>query len=238
MPHQKPPCFVSSPVYRATGYADNHPLGIPRIGTVADLCETLGWFAGQDLIDSPRATFDELLAFHARDYVEALIEAEQAGRVAAEVRARFNLGTFENPVFQGVYERASMSVGGSVCAARKAMDGRIAYHPAGGTHHGRPDRASGFCYFNDPVFAILTFLDNGCRRVLYVDYDAHHGDGVQDAFLDDRRVHCVSIHEHNRWPNSGAVDDRGNGNARNVPVPFGLNDSEFSYLVDLSLIHI
>ena len=232
MPHNLPPCFVSSPVYRATGYAHNHPLGIPRIGTVVDLCDGLGWLTGQELIDSPRATFDELLAFHDRDYVEALIEAEETGKVAADIRTKFNLGTFENPVFQGVYERASMSVGGSICAARQPMTGRVAYHPAGGTHHGRPDRASGFCYFNDPVFAILTFLWEGCDRVLYVDYDAHHGDGVQDAFVDDARVHCISIHEHNRWPNTGGVDDRGNGNARNMPVPPGLNDSEFAHLVD------
>ncbi len=232
MPYRKPPCFVSSPVYRTTGYAQNHPLGIPRIGTVIDLCEALGWLAGRELIDSPRATFEDLLAFHSRDYVEALIDAERSGKVAADVRTKYNLGTFENPVFQGVYERASMSVGGSVCAARLAMEGRVAYHPAGGTHHGRRDRASGFCYFNDPVFAILTLLDEGCERVLYVDYDAHHGDGVQDAFVDDLRVHCVSIHEHNRWPHTGDVDDRGNGNACNMPVPTGLNDTEFVYLVD------
>ncbi len=84
-----------------------------------------------------------------------------------------------------MFERAATAVGGSILAAELALEGRAVFHPAGGTHHGRPDRASGFCYFNDPVFAIGTLLERGAGRVLYVDLDAHHCDGVQDAFLGD-----------------------------------------------------
>src|SRR5690606_37637711 len=124
-----------------------------------------------------------------------------------------------NPLFPGLFERAATSVGGSILAARLALEGRIAYHPAGGTHHGRPDRASGFCYFNDPAFAILALLEAGLERVLYVDLDAHHGDGVQDAFAADERVHTVSIHEAGRWPGTGAASDTGDGRACNLPVP-------------------
>jgi acetoin utilization protein AcuC len=113
-----------------------------------------------------------------------------------------------------------------------ALEGRIAFHPAGGTHHGRPDRASGFCYFNDPVFAILTLLEGGLRRVLYVDLDAHHGDGVQDAFARDERVFTFSIHEAGRWPGTGGVDDTGEGRAVNLPVPRGFNDSELECLLE------
>ncbi len=97
---------------------------------------------------------------------------------------------------------------------------------------GAPNRASGFCYFNDPVFAVLTFLAKGLERVLYVDLDAHHGDGVQDAFADDPRVLTVSIHEEKRWPHSGLVEDRAAGGARNLPVPRGFNDSELDFLMD------
>src|SRR5207344_3103305 len=104
------------------------------------------------------------------------------GNVNAEERTRYGLGTMENPLFPGLFERAATSVGGSILAAQLALEGRVAFHPAGGTHHGRPGRASGFCYFNDPVFAVLTLLRAGLERVLYVDLDAHHGDGVQDAF--------------------------------------------------------
>lgn len=90
----------------------------------------------------------------------------------------------------------------------------MVYHPPGGTHHGRADRASGFCYLNDPVLGLLRFLDLGVAPILYVDLDAHHGDGVQDAFHDDDRVFTISIHEENRWPRTGAVNDRAGGSAQ------------------------
>ena len=107
----------------------------------------------------------------------------------------------------------------------------MAFHPAGGTHHGRRDRASGFCYFNDPVFAILRLLRAGVESVLYVDLDAHHGDGVQDAMADDPRVHTISIHEAGRWPHTGAADDIGGGRAVNLPVPKGFHDAELDLLI-------
>jgi acetoin utilization protein AcuC len=142
----------------------------------------------------------------------------------------------ENPVFPGLFRRASTAVGGSILAAELAMAGRVVFHPSGGTHHGRANRASGFCYFNDPVFAILSFLEQGVSRVLYVDLDAHHGDGVQDAFADDARVMTVSIHEEKRWPHSGLVEDRASGSARNLPVPAGFNDNELDYLIDKAVL--
>jgi acetoin utilization protein AcuC len=147
-------------------------------------------------------------------------------------RERYALGTMENPLFPGVFERAATSVGGSIRAAELALEGRIAFHPAGGTHHGRPSRAAGFCYFNDPVFAILGLLRGGLERVLYVDLDAHHGDGVQDAFEHDPRVWTISIHEQGRWPNTGAAGDVGAGRACNLPVPRGFNDAELAILLD------
>ena len=231
-------CLVSSDIYRATGYGAQHPLGIARIGTVVDICQAMGWLASDAIVASPRASVEQLQEFHSADYIEALIAAETAGSTSTTARKKYNLGTMENPVFQGVFERASTSVGGSMHAARLALDGQIAYHPAGGTHHGQPGRASGFCYFNDPVFAILTFLKHGLERVLYVDLDAHHGDGVEDAFADDHRVFTISVHEENRWPYTGKLDDRRGGNARNLPVPMGFNDSELAYLMDQSVLPI
>jgi acetoin utilization protein AcuC len=82
------------------------------------------------------------------------------------------------------------------------------------------------------VFAIGRLLEGGVSRVLYVDLDAHHGDGVQEAFLDESRVRVVSIHEQGRWPHTGAADDRGHGYACNLPVPAGFNDSELQFLLD------
>ena len=122
-------------------------------------------------------------------------------------------------------------MGGSIRAAELALEGRIAFHPAGGTHHGRPDRASGFCYFNDPAFALLTLLDAGLERIAYVDLDAHHGDAVQDAFAADRRVHTLSLHEDGRWPYTGTATDTGQGRACNLPVPRHFTDAELDALM-------
>ena len=230
------PVFVGSDVYRRAAYGDNHPLAIPRVATVMELCGLLGWLDDGSFRDSPRATVEKLAAFHRADYIAALRRADEAGRADRQTRERYGLGTMENPVFAGMYERAATSVGGSILAAELAMEGRVAYHPAGGTHHGRPDRASGFCYFNDPVFAIRGFLDGGLRRVYYVDLDAHFGDGVQDAFAEDEDVFTLSIHEAGRWPHAGPLEDRAGGAARNLPVPPGFNDSELDYLMDAAVL--
>ena len=224
--------FVGHDIYRRSAYGPLHPLTIPRVETVIDLCRMLDWFAPGEYVVSPRASFEELSAFHAMEYVTALRDASASGIVASEARVRFGIGTMENPLFDGLFERASTAVGGSIRAAELALDARVAFNAAGGTHHGRRDRASGFCYFNDPVFAILRLLHAGIARVLYVDLDAHHCDGVQDAFAEDARVWTLSIHEADRWPYTGAVDDVGGGRSVNLPVPKAFNDAELRLLVD------
>ena len=226
-----PPVFVGHDVYRRAAYGGNHPLAIPRVETAVDLCRDLGWIAPEAWIESPVADAATLGRFHDPAYIEALRRADEDGEVGRETRERYNLGTLENPLFPGVFRRASTSVGGSIAAAEQALAGRIAYHPAGGTHHGRPGRASGFCYFNDPVFAILTALDAGVGRLVHVDLDAHHGDGVQDAFAGDPRVYTISIHERERWPHTGALDDTGGGRSCNLPVAPDFADADLESLM-------
>lgn len=227
-----PALFVASDFCRRPGFGRHHPLSIPRVSAVLELCTALGWIDGSCMRTSRVATFGELARHHDPAYVEALRASDAAGCVAPAVRARHGFGNFENPLFPGVFERAATAVGGSILAAELALEGRVVFHPAGGTHHGRRDRASGFCYFNDPVFAISRLLEGGMSRVLYVDLDAHHGDGVQETFLDEPRVRVVSIHEQGRWPHSGAADDVGHGYACNLPVPAGFNDSELRFLLE------
>lgn len=227
-----PALFVASDFCRRPGFGSHHPLSIPRVATVLELCERLGWLDAGSYRDARAASVEQLVVYHDPAYVEALRAADTAHHVAPDVRERHGFGTLENPLFPGVFARAATAVGGSILAAELALEGRVVFHPAGGTHHGRRDRASGFCYFNDPVFAILTLLDRGVGRVLYVDLDAHHGDGVQAAFLDEPRVQVISIHEADRWPHSGAVDDHGHGHALNLPVPAGFNDDELDLLMD------
>jgi acetoin utilization protein AcuC len=207
-------------------------LAIPRVVTVMDLCARLGWLDGR-FVESPRASENELARFHEPAYIAAVREASATQKATPEMRERYGLGSSENPIFPGLFERATTACGGSILAARHVLkDGVIAYHPSGGTHHGWRDRARGFCYFNDPVLCLYTLLDGGLSRVYYVDLDAHHGDGVEEAFADDDRVFTLSIHEERRWPHSGRAEDRRGGLARNLPVPRGFNDSELEYLME------
>ena len=233
---QRTAIFVGSDHWRAPGFGADHPLSIPRVASVMNLCAALDWLGPQEFRDSPEASVGELARFHDAGYIAALRAADAAGVASIEVRERFAIGTRENPLFRGVFARAATAVGGSVLAADLALDGHVSFHPAGGTHHGRTDRAHGFCYFNDPVFALRRLADAGLKRILYVDLDAHHGDGVQDAVRDDPRIHTVSIHEANRWPFTGAAADRGGGRSRNYPVPAGFNDSELRFLMQRAVL--
>jgi acetoin utilization protein AcuC len=220
------PRFIGSEIYRGSSYGAWHPLRIPRVPTVMDLARALGWFAPGQYVTSPRAKPRALATWHTPDYVAALQAAEAAGEVSAQVRERHALGTVSNPVFPEMFRRPATSVGASILAGELLRDGGIVHSPAGGTHHAFPDRAGGFCYFNDPVFAILSLRAQGVGRVAYVDIDAHHPDGVEHAFAGDTDILMVSVHEERRWPFSGALEERGAGEVWNLPVPGGFNDTE------------
>ncbi len=226
------PTIISAEIYRQTGYGSNHPLAIPRVGAVLDLCDALGWFEQEPYTESYVASIADITRFHEPDYVAALIASEDNRKVSADYRKKYNIGTMENPLFPGLFDRATTCVGGSIQAGRLAMEGRTVYHPSGGTHHGMAGQARGFCYFNDVVFAILALMDHGADRVLYADLNAHHGDGVQAAFEADPRVMTSSIHEQDRWPHTGLLEDRGCGFARNLPVPPGFCDDELAFIMD------
>ena len=230
--------FIGSGSWETPGFGDSHPLAIPRVASVVRLCEALEWLPPEEFRQSPRATIAELERFHTPAYVAALAEADAAGIASVAARTRFGIGTRENPLFPGVFARAAAAVGGSLLAADLAVRGHLCFHPEGGTHHGRPDRASGFCYFNDPVFAVRRLLERGVDPVLYVDLDAHHGDGVQEAFRGDPRVHTVSIHERGRWPYTGAAADRGGGRSWNFPVPAGFGDGDLEFLMREAVLRI
>ncbi len=225
-----PPVFIGSDIYRRQGFGDNHPLAIPRVGLVMETAEALGWFP-DGWRDSPAATAAELERFHAPDYLAALERVERDGAATEHDRDRYHLGTRENPIFPGMNERARTSCGGSIAAAKVALAGGVAFNPAGGTHHGMPARAHGFCYLNDPVMAILTLLEGDAAPVFYLDLDAHHGDGVEMAFKDDPRVVTCSIHEVGRWPKTGQAHGPAGSGVYDFPVPGGFHDAELAFLM-------
>ncbi|MCW3475015.1 acetoin utilization protein AcuC [Limobrevibacterium gyesilva] len=230
------PVYVGSEIYRHSTYGPKHPLAVPRVSTCTDLARAMGWLDDSAFVQAPLASDAQLLRFHHTDYIAALKRAEATQAVSAEDRARFRIGADGNPVYREVFRRPAISAGGVMLAAGMVAQGGIVHCPGGGTHHGRPDRASGFCYLNDPVLGILTWLDQGLDNIVYLDIDAHHGDGVQDAFHDDDRVLTISIHEAGRWPFTGAADDRAGGAARNFPVPAGFNDTELRWLLEAAVL--
>lgn len=221
------PVFIGSEIYRGSSYGRHHPLRVPRVSTVMDLSKALGWLPSEDFRTSPKAKPAALKIWHTEDYLTALQVAEARGEVDADTRARHHIGTVSNPIFPQIYSRPATGAGGVLLAVELLASGKRAVHvPGGGTHHGMPDRANGFCYLNDPVIAILALRRAGLRRVAYVDIDAHHCDGVQHAFEGDPETLLISTHEENRWPFTGTLDDAGKGNCFNLPVPRGFNDSE------------
>jgi histone deacetylase 1/2 len=147
----------------------------------------------------------------------------------AQAKARFNIDD-DCPVFPGIYQFCQLSAGGSIKGARLLNNREcdIAINWAGGLHHAKKDSASGFCYVNDIVLAILELLKVH-KRVLYVDIDVHHGDGVEEAFFTTDRVMTVSLHKFgNFFPYSGDLTDVGGGRGRgyslNVPLHDGVDD--------------
>lgn len=227
--------FIGSEIYRRSRYGGKHPLAIPRVSLVIDLCRALGWLPEGAYLEAEPATAAALERFHDPAYVRAVAECERTQSATAEQRERYGLGANGNPVFGEVFRRPATACGATLLAAEQLRAGGIVHSPAGGTHHGRRARASGFCYFNDPVLGIFAFLDQGLSRVAYVDLDAHHCDGVEDALGGDRRVLIVSVHEAGRWPGTGlaASPERG---IHNFPVPPGFNDSELDHLLDAAIL--
>lgn len=230
------PLLIGNEIYRHSTLGGKHPLSIPRVSTVLDMVQAMGWVLPGQYRESRPATAEELSRFHREDYIAAVQSAERTLQISVADSERYNLGRGGNPIYATMFRRPATGVGGSLIAARHLLhqDG-IIYSPGGGTHHGRPAQASGFCYFNDPVLAILTLLDGGLSRVAYVDLDVHHGDGVADAFTDDPRVLVLSVHEAGRWPHSGRLEEEGAGNLFNLPVLPGMNDDEMDALVGDSI---
>jgi acetoin utilization protein AcuC len=229
----KQPLFIGSEIYRGSSYGRAHPLAVPRVPTIVDLARALGWLPKDQYRTSPRAKPAALVEFHTRAYIDALITAEKTQHVTDDVRKRHGLGTLSNPIYPEMFRRPATGVGGAMLAAGLVRHGGVVHQPGGGTHHGMPDRANGFCYLNDPVFAIKALQKQGLKKILYVDIDAHHCDGVEQAFHGATDVRLMSIHEERRWPMTGALEDDAGGAAINLPVPRGFHDDDFAFVQDV-----
>ncbi len=219
--------LIHSDDYTRFDYGPEHPLRMERLGLTWRLMEAYGLtkLPATVVQAPPPAEEWDLLRFHTEEYL-AVLKAANTGQASPAVICRYGLGPGDNPVFPGVWDVARLAAGGSLLAARLVASGQVkrAFHFAGGLHHAMPDRASGFCYVNDAVLAIL-HLRSRRLRVAYIDIDAHHGDGVQAAFYGDAAVLTISTHERGDrlFPGTGFVEELGEGDGRGYSVNLPLD---------------
>src|SRR6266704_3576555 len=235
-------------------FGPEHPLQPERIAALMDLLETCGlWHSSNANSSLPlrAATSEELSLVHTSDYIRsvqtlgAVGKAESLDSEHLQLAMKYGFAEGDTPVLPRMHEVSARIAGGSLAALHAVMgisnggtftaeDERPlhVFHPAGGLHHAWAERASGFCIYNDISVAIASVLRASEAKMLYIDFDAHHGDGVQRSFYDEPRVMTVSIHETGRYlfPGTGDVLEMGNGSGRgysiNVPLePFTEDDS-------------
>jgi acetoin utilization protein AcuC len=225
------PLLVYGPRSLQYDFGPSHPLTPRRFGPGIDLLRTLG--AEPGLAPEP-ATDDELLTCHSARYVGVV---KRFSEIDAEpwAEAEAGIGPGDDPPFHGMHEAAAAVAGGSLRAVEAILRGDVAhaFHPGGGLHHAMPGRAAGFCIYDDPAIAIARARADGLR-VLYVDLDVHHGDGVQAIHAADPGVLTISFHESGRYlfPGTGYVNELGEGEAAGtvVNVPLEPETGEAAWL--------
>ncbi|MCR2821835.1 acetoin utilization protein AcuC [Lederbergia panacisoli] len=231
---KKDSVFIYSDSLLSYRFSDHHPFNQHRLTLTIDLLKELGAIQTNDIIVPRMASDEELLLNHERSFIEA-IKLASSGNLSKEKAEGFGLGTEDTPIFKGMHEASAGLVGGTLTAVDYVLQGKAnhALHLGGGLHHGFPGKASGFCVYNDSAVAIKYILEKYNARVLYVDTDAHHGDGVQGSFYDDNMVCTLSIHETGRYlfPGTGNVNEWGQGNGYgysfNIPLDAFTEDDSF-----------
>jgi acetoin utilization protein AcuC len=226
--------LIYSPDYTQYYFNDEHPFNQRRLLLTHDLMSAYGLLTDADILPPRMATDDELALVHDRRYIDFVREQGHSDK-ELPAAASYGLGTEDVPCFPQMHEASARIVGGTLQAVDAVMTGRAehAFNPAGGLHHAFRGRASGFCIYNDCSVAIAYMRKHWNARVLYIDTDAHHGDGVQWAFYDDPNVLTVSIHETGKYlfPGTGNLTERGDGSGYgysvNVPLDAFTEDDSF-----------
>jgi acetoin utilization protein AcuC len=221
--------LVDHPNFADYDFGPAHPLRPERLTAGIGLLEAYGIFDRTvDTSFVAPASRAELLLVHDEAYIDAVIGAG-TGDAPPVVYAHHGLHSRDNPPFPCMHEASALVTGGTLGAARSIMRGEVlhAFNPAGGLHHATRSRASGFCVYNDPAVAAAAIVREYGARVFYVDFDCHHGDGVQWLFYDEPDVFTLSFHETGQYlfPGTGYPHEigegRGVGTSANVPFqPF------------------
>ncbi|MCK4416831.1 MAG: acetoin utilization protein AcuC [Candidatus Latescibacteria bacterium] len=226
--------FIHSPQLEEYHYPSDCPFDISRAGKTRTVLNSMGLLSGNGRSEIVPIRPERILLkkFHSAHYLHVLKTAakEHWGTEAVNM----GIGTPDCPVFKGMYDCAVLSCGGTLTAAKLILSGAtdVAFNPSGGFHHAGPECAAGFCYINDVALACMILAEEG-KRVLYLDVDVHHGDGVQNAFYDRSDVMTISFHESPKtlFPGTGFEDEIGTGQGRghcvNVPLPVGTHDQAY-----------
>lgn len=207
-------------------FGERHPFGPLRMTAFLQMAQEMGLDARAVAGEIEMATDGLLELFHDPAYVDRVR--------AMSGRGEGYLDAGDTPATSGIYRAACRVVGTSVAAAHRVMQGgeRHAFVPIAGLHHARRDMAAGFCVFSD-IGVVIEVLkrDYGLRRILYVDIDAHHGDGVMYSYYEDPSVAVVDLHQEGIFPLTGEEDETGRGpgqgSKRNFPLMAGAGDSDF-----------
>lgn len=226
--------FIYSAELEKYTYPPEHPFNTVRAKKTRNLAKSLDMLEGDARIEIPPEPADRLVLkkFHTARYLHALQQASK-GKWDAEA-LHMGIGTSDCPVFKGLFEYAILATGASITAAKLigSGDADVAFNPSGGYHHAFPERAAGFCYINDVALA-CTILAEEQKKVLYLDVDVHHADGVAYAFYDRSDVMTISFHQNPRtlFPGTGFEDEigtgRGTGYCVNIPLPMGTYDQAY-----------
>ncbi|EGT38651.1 hypothetical protein CAEBREN_31379 [Caenorhabditis brenneri] len=220
-------------------YGQLHPMKPQRLSVCNDLVVSYEMPKYMTVVESPKLNADDISVFHSNDYVNFLktVTPRSALTMTDEHFRKFNIGE-DCPLFAGIWDYCTLYAGGSVEGARRLNHkiNDIVINWPGGLHHAKKSEASGFCYVNDIVLGILELLKYH-KRVLYIDIDIHHGDGVQEAFNNSDRVMTVSFHRFgNYFPGSGSIMDKGTGPGRyfavNLPLQSGIKDEPYLKLFE------
>lgn len=211
-----PPLLVYGPWSLRYDFGPAHPLTPRRFGPGIELLTAMSPVPPTLLAPEP-ASDDVLEWVHDPAYIRIVQRRSESPVGPSEA----GLGLGDTPTFPGMHDASAAIAGGSVMAIEAILTGETihAFHPGGGLHHAMPDRASGFCVYDDPALAIARARRAGLR-VLYIDLDVHHGDGVQAMHWDDPDVLTLSIHESGRtlFPGTGFIDEVGEGEATGTAV--------------------
>ncbi|KAK2625470.1 hypothetical protein QTJ16_004782 [Diplocarpon rosae] len=207
-------------------YVAGHPMKPHRIRLAHSLIMNYGTYKHMEIYRAKPATKHEMTQFHTDEYIDFLqkVTPDNMDTYSKE-QGKYNVGD-DCPVFDGLFEFCGISAGGSMEGAARLNRGKcdIAVNWAGGLHHAKKSEASGFCYVNDIVLGIIELL-RFKKRVLYIDIDVHHGDGVEEAFYTTDRVMTVSFHKYGEYfPGTGELRDIGVGQGKNYAVNFPLRD--------------